>query len=161
MKKEKITMSLEIIEGIPIVTFGSVDCAEDLKPQPGISINHPAWCERCECCGRHVSELKPFGGPGDPLRGDFTGELLLCVYRPFGPFHEGAEKIFREAEKRYKDEGYKDVYEYLEYEYGPEDAEEIDSLVLFYHAHDKSWECRDCAVLDDDEYFEELRQSGN
>ena len=37
---------------------------------------------RCDCCGRHVRELKPFGGPGDPLVGDFTGKYLVKHYRP-------------------------------------------------------------------------------
>jgi hypothetical protein len=35
----------------------------------------------CDCCNRHISELKPFGGSGDPLRGDFSEELLVKRYR--------------------------------------------------------------------------------
>jgi hypothetical protein len=154
-------MSQEINERTGVGSSGNVNSEEDLKPQSGIGINSPPWEEICDCCGRHISELKPFGGPGDPLVGDFTGALLIKKYRWMGPYHEGAEKIFREAKKRYKDEGYKNVYEYLEYEYGPEDAEEIDSLICLSHTVDKSWECRNCAVLDHDEYFEKLRQSGN
>jgi hypothetical protein len=136
-----------------------VDCEDDLKPQPGISLNPPPRDGRCDCCGRHISELKPFGGPGDPLVGDFTGALLIKKFRWMAPHHEGAEKILREAEECYKDKGCKDVYEYLEYEYGPVDAEDIESLIFISHTVDKSWECRDCAVLDYDEYFKKLEQS--
>jgi len=46
-----------------------------------VRINPPPSDERCECCGRHVSELKPFGGPGDPLVGDFSGALLAKHFR--------------------------------------------------------------------------------
>lgn len=36
---------------------------------------------RCYCCDKHITELKPFGGPGDPLLGDFTGALLVKHWR--------------------------------------------------------------------------------
>jgi hypothetical protein len=32
---------------------------------------------RCDCCGKHMSELKPYGKAGDPLVGDLNGELLV------------------------------------------------------------------------------------
>jgi hypothetical protein len=40
------------------------------------------WDRRCHCCGRHVSELVPYGGPDDPLIGDYTGALLVKQCRP-------------------------------------------------------------------------------
>lgn len=46
-----------------------------------VQINPPPEEGCCECCGRHVSELKPFGGPGDPLVGDFTGAFLVKHFR--------------------------------------------------------------------------------
>jgi hypothetical protein len=46
-----------------------------------IWINPPPCDNRCECCGKHISEVKPFGGPGDPLRGDFSGALLVKNFR--------------------------------------------------------------------------------
>ena len=75
-----------------------------------IYINPPPSDGRCEGCGRHVSELKPFGGPGDPLVGDFTGELLLKHFR---------------------------------------------SLCCEDQA-DPVWDCRDCFLLDDEEYVKKL-----
>ena len=35
------------------------------KQKPIIHINPPPPDRRCECCRRHISELKPFGGAGD------------------------------------------------------------------------------------------------
>jgi hypothetical protein len=49
--------------------------------KPIIQINPPPSDERCEGCGRHVSEIKPFGRPGDPLVGDFSGALLVKHFR--------------------------------------------------------------------------------
>lgn len=72
-----------------------------------ILINPPPSDKRCECCKRHISELKPFGGPSDPLVGNFSGALLVKNFR------------------RICGEGQVDV----------------------------SWECRDCIVLDNDEYL--------
>ena len=46
-------------------------------------INPPPIDNCCECCGRHISELKPFGGPGDPLVGDFSAALLIKHFRDF------------------------------------------------------------------------------
>jgi hypothetical protein len=38
---------------------------------------HPA----CDVCGRPTATLRPFGGPGDPLVGDFSGCRLVKMYR--------------------------------------------------------------------------------
>jgi hypothetical protein len=57
-------------------------CGEDdLQPRPGININPPPEDGRCECCGLHISQLKPFGKAGDPLVGDFDGAYLIKFYR--------------------------------------------------------------------------------
>jgi len=71
-----------------------------------VRINPPPSDGRCECCRRHVSELKPFGGPGDPLVGDFSGALLVKHFR----------------------------------------------CICGEGQVDASWECRDCFVLDDEEF---------
>jgi hypothetical protein len=59
--------------------------AEEEKPKLTISINPPPQDGRCEVCGKHASEVKPFGGPGDPLVGDFTGARLLKNFRNIFP----------------------------------------------------------------------------
>ena len=50
----------------------------------GERINPPLDDGRCYGCGKHISELRPFGGPGNPLDEDFTGALLVKIYRPMG-----------------------------------------------------------------------------
>ena len=76
-----------------IGTFDSIKNEDDLKPKPGININPPPEDGKCDCCGRSIRELKPFGGPGDPLVGDFTGAFLVKGYRPLGSYSEEAEKV--------------------------------------------------------------------
>ena len=104
-------MSEILINENGVISMGSVDSEEDLKTKPGlINLNPPPQDGNCSCCGRPISELKPFGGPGDPLVGDFTGAYLVKKYRSFGG------------------------------------------------CVSSSWECRDCAVLDEVEFHEKLRQ---
>jgi hypothetical protein len=66
-----------------IVSLDSIDSEEDLKPSPGIRgiINRPPKNGRCDCCGRHLSELKPFCKAGDPVLDDLEGALLVKRFR--------------------------------------------------------------------------------
>jgi hypothetical protein len=50
-----------------ILTLRSISKEEDLNPKRRIIINGPPSDGRCQVCGRHMNELTPFGGPGDPL----------------------------------------------------------------------------------------------
>ena len=147
-------MAQKIIDGNGIVSLGTVDCEENLKPQPGINLNPLPKDSRCDCCLRHISELKPFGGPGDPLVGDFTGRLLVKKYRPAGPYDEKYERLFKEAESRCEEEGFTDVFKYLKNKYGEEEGENIFIWAEFFYSVGSSWECRDCFVLNCEEYFE-------
>lgn len=80
----------------PSISLGAISKEEDLK-QPGrFLINPPPSDLRCEVCGRDITELKPFGGPGDPLIGDFSGELLVKRWRSEGPYDEAAAKAWKE-----------------------------------------------------------------
>lgn len=151
-------MPQKIIDRNGIVSLGTIECEEDLKPQPGINLNPPPEDGRCDCCGRHIGELKPFGGPGDPLVGDFTGALLVKMFRPFGPFDEEADRACQEAKSRYKEEGFGNGPDYLIHKYGPEKGEELSGRISCYSQFGSSWECRDCAVLDESEYFEKYDQ---
>jgi len=51
------------------------------KKKTVLHINPPPQDRRCECCGKHTSELKPFGKAGDPLVGDFDGKLIIKTFR--------------------------------------------------------------------------------
>ena len=104
-------MTEKLIDKNGVISLGSIDKEKDLKPEPGININPPPPSGRCECCRKHISELRPFGGPGDPLVGDFTGEYLVKGWRDFG------------------------------------------GCVC------STWECRDCFVLNEDEFLEKLKQT--
>jgi hypothetical protein len=55
-----------------------------------VYINPPPRNKKCECCGRHIKDLKPFGGKGDPLVGDFKGALLVKTFREDVPNQVGA-----------------------------------------------------------------------
>ena len=57
-------MARTFIDSNGIVSLESVDNEEDLKPRPGININPPPSDGRCMCCGKHISELKPYGKAG-------------------------------------------------------------------------------------------------
>lgn len=84
MKKEKSTKEKIL------------DALEDKKE---ISINPPPRDGNCECCGKNVKDLKPFG------KGGFEGALLVKTFRDFSGCISA------------------------------------------------SWECRDCIILNDKEYF--------
>lgn len=145
-------------EILPWGSLGAVSKEEDLNLRPtcGFSINPPPGDGRCDVCGRHMSELKPFGGPGDPLVGDFSGELLIKRFRLDWPQDEEAEKAWEEAEKARKDPGSDDTLPWFIAKCGKEKG------TKFYWSGQNtisaSWECRECIVLDDDEYFQKIKQ---
>ena len=137
-----------------IRNFNQVKNEDDLKPKQGLNINPPPKDGRCDCCGKHISELKPFGGPGDPVNGDFSGAFLVKNYRSVGPYVEEAERAVEEASRKYKEAGFDDLLDWMIEKYGKEKAEELYWPTEAYHQFGSSWECRDCLVLNDEEYFE-------
>lgn len=159
--------------GNGIISMEAISNDEDLLPTGHISINPPPKDGRCYVCGKNINELKPFGGPRDPLVGDFTGNLLVKTFRPICPYDEEAYRAMKEYEKEcvikskqpigeglslVEHEEREDALEWFVKKFGKGKGEQ-----LFWTAHGcgsggSSWECRDCIVLDDDEYFERLRQ---
>ncbi len=134
---------------------------EDLNPWKGSPINSPPSDGRCQCCGRHISELTPFGGPGDPLVGDFGGALLVKGYRPMGSYDHEAVEASKEAEKQYKTDGYEDSEGWLVANYGEKEGKRLYYAACLCSQITASWECRDCFVLGEDEYLETYwRQCG-
>jgi hypothetical protein len=59
----------------------------DLELDPGIDFLVPQedWkgVLRCNCCQRHISQLKPFGKAGGPLNEDLDGVLLVKTIRSY------------------------------------------------------------------------------
>ena len=135
------------------VTEGEKNMSNSIKPEQ-IIINGPPRDNRCECCGKHISELKPYGGPGDPLRGDFKGAYLVKNCRRSAPYDEEAEKAVEEAEACFGDEGFDAGKKWLITKYGKEETEQMFIAISVHSLVGKSWECRDCIVLNTDEYFE-------
>jgi hypothetical protein len=99
---------------------------EERNERRTVCINPPPQDRRCEVCGRHISELKPFGGTGDPLVGDFTGAFLVKKFRTLAP--RFADEQLHDYKKKYGDEP-ADIYKQAMNTVGA------------------SWECRDCIVL--------------
>jgi hypothetical protein len=95
---------------------------------------------RCQCCGRERSELAPFGGPGDPLLGDFSGALLVRKYRTVAPEPAPEERGQCGEEPRET--------------HSPEKAVAVMSFYDPGHQVRASWECRDCFALPDREYHQ-------
>lgn len=158
-----------------VISLGTNSKEKDLTPSGRIIINGRSKDDRCDVCGRHMSELTPFGGPGDPLVGDFSGELLVKKFRPEGPYNEEAEKAWEEYEKEFpskviseqliadgirdvKFEKREDPLPWFTAKFGEGKGEELYWAGQLYSGVGASWECRDCAVLDLDEYFEKLSQ---
>ena len=62
---------------------GDDDCEDSSGTtlKQSMIINGPPSDMRCSICRRLVSELEPFGGPGDPCVGDFSGAKLVKKWR--------------------------------------------------------------------------------
>ena len=134
-----------------------VDSLEDFESKSKGGINPPPENASCMCCGRHISELVPFGGPGDPLLGDFSGALLIKKYRYDAPYDERAAKLFNHILSSNVCEIDK-LYEYMVDKYG-EEGDRIYCQAILQGTVSKSWECRDCAVLDDNEYWQVIMET--
>ena len=60
---------------------GYIDERGELVSGARTVINGPPEDGRCGICRRHISEVEPFGGSGDPCLGDFTGMKLIKQFR--------------------------------------------------------------------------------
>jgi hypothetical protein len=148
-----------MIETDRAISLGSINGEEDLKPRSAlININPPPADGKCNRCKRHLNELKPFGKAGDRLVGDFDGALLVKTFRTVFPkpnieVQAIFERFFGNCEA---EADYERAESRLAGEYGKKDADDIICLIDGASQVGASWECRDCIVLDMDEYFEKL-----
>jgi hypothetical protein len=53
-------------------------------PQQGTIVRPPPGDLRCEVCQRPPDDVPRYGGPGNPLPGDFSGAILVKRPRPKG-----------------------------------------------------------------------------
>lgn len=106
---------------------------EDSKPLSSDS--------RCVACGRRERELKPFGGPGDPLVGDFSGEKLVKTWKAcWKPAKTEADFKKISDEVRKEEPGLTEE----EYQMAIDDVASGGSVGSI-------WLCRDCILLDEDQ----------
>ena len=152
-------MATKLIDNNGLVSLSSISCEEDLKLNFFININPPPGDGKCNCCGRHLSELKPFGKAGDPLVGDFNGALLIKKIRSMFPFNKEVndtiEAYFKDCNTR---EDFEKAKKELIKKFGEEEAEDILIWDQGYNTVESSWECRDCAILDNKEFHEKFSQ---
>ena len=140
------------------ISLGSIESEQDLVLGPGTHINPPPRTGKCECCGRHISQLKPFGKAGDPLVGDFEGALLVKKWRRMGPYDEEAEEAMNEAQKCYLKDGYENSLDWMIDKYGKEKGERLHIIAECYGCAGSSWECRDCIKLSNEEYWKRINE---
>ena len=127
-----------------------------LEKGKGFQINFRT--DICWCCHKHFSELKPFGGPGDPYIGDFSGRYVIRTYRFHAFFDKETEMAFSEAEKNFEQHGFQDKFDYMIAKYGNEKAERYFGIAEESSMTRKSYECRDCICMDTEEYFKKKKQ---
>lgn len=142
-----------------IYSMSKINGEKDLKPKPRmISLNPPPKDGNCQCCGRHISELKPFDGAGDFFLDDFDGAYLAKKIRPDGPYDEEAEVVSQAAFECYENDGFDNPLDWMIEKYGKEKGEGLFYRAMSYGTARSSWECRNCFVLDTNEYHETLHQ---
>jgi hypothetical protein len=154
-------MGVTFIDEDGTFSFASIDSERDLLPRVGVvNLNPPPKDGRCECCGRHMSELSPFGKVRHPIFGDLEGALLVKKWRKLQPSDARPQSVHGEMiVKGPTGTLLENGKKYLIERSGDGMAEEI----RLYHFSGEnrvgsSWECRDCIDLDEEEYLERLRQ---
>jgi hypothetical protein len=148
-------MAVTITNGIAKCMV-AISSEEDLKLSPhSLQINPPPTDGRCDCCGKHLDELKPFSLVGHPEGVDIEEALLVKNFRPSAPPDERVDRIMYEFfGDCLSDEEEEKAEERLNEVYGHELAE---YLLLYASAAgqvNSSWECRECIALDTEAYFE-------
>ena len=131
------------------------------KEKVKIAINPPPRDGNCECCGKNVNDLKAFGGAGDPLVGDFSGAKLVKTFRAMGGHNKVADekiaKITEKLESELGQDNWDKFEEMMIEEYGKEETENLFFYMQITDTISASWECRDCIVLNDEDYFKKRR----
>lgn len=116
--------------------------------------------DRCDCCGRHVSKLKPTDEADDPLFKDAKGKLLVKKIGKYPQCMERSEEsklAIKEAQLKYKNEGFEHPVDWLINKYGKKKTETLIYPKVVTYEH-QSWECRDCKKLDVKKYLNKRKR---
>jgi hypothetical protein len=140
------------------ITNGITKCGEGSNNEeryqlfPGFSPNPPDD-GRCMCCGKRLSELKPFSRIGQHSGMDIEGVLLVKKVRPTALATKEVDDIL---------EGFCDDRLTAEDQEKAEERqiellgkEVVDDLLVYYDSDSllmDSWECLECIGLDDEAY---------
>ena len=100
--------------------------------------------------------MKPYDIKADPSLTDSNGPLLVKTYRLIIRWSEEAHNAISEAVEKCGDT--KNLEEWLIDKYGEEKGRSFYEVERIGSPIKDSWECRDCILLDDDEYFEKLKR---
>jgi len=122
---------------------------------------------RCEVCGKQISELKPFSDEkfADLIKKGLLKKhtRLVKIFRPLGPPVEEAGRTWEEAEKVFNEMSGLDACTWFQSwfisRYGKERGHELLTATNLYGIKELVWQCRDCALLDENEYFEKRAES--
>ena len=154
-------MAKVMLEASGVSILEGVDTEEDLKRRAGIecSINPPPEDRRFECCGRRVSELKPFGKAGDWLLDELDGALLAKRVRVWAIPDEELDEIWlKYTWNCLTEDDYKKAEKEIIQELGKERAAQVSAYVEASQSTYSSWECRDCFFLDLRKYHEKIHE---
>ena len=153
-------MAVTITQGITS-RLEAINCKEDLKLSPGyLHINPPPLDGRCDCCGKHNSELKPFSVFGRTSGIDIEGALLVKTWRPMATPDEEVDSIMEEFfGGRPSDEDHKKAEQRLIEVYGKQNAEDLLLHASASSLLTASWECRECIALNTETYFKKRAPS--
>lgn len=126
------------------------------KTRPiGIKDNPTGEDFRCECCLRHIDELKPFKGPEAPYIGNLKGYKLVRTGRCDFPEYELPSKYSDYVIKGRINDEQKFIEKFGQAEFnivysGLGGAFDIVSKYLL---------CRDCFLLDREQFCEKCHES--
>lgn len=128
--------------------------ARELQKKMRREINASRRKAQCDCCGRQLNELKPYGKAGDPIESNFEGKFLVKAFRPTIPVDDEADKKWEEFFGNcHNKKEYKVARERLIQAYG---TKEVLKIELYKKAYSNPvvWLCRDCIILGPDDYLE-------
>jgi len=145
-------MAETITNGITKCTEGRC-CKEDCPVSPGF-LNNPPADGRCNCCGKHLGELKPFSVMSEASKPGLEEVLLVQNVRPLAPLHKGLERTL--------DEFFGDCLNAEDEEIAEERLIEVygskfaADLLSYYESSTlaiSSWECLECLNLDNETFL--------
>jgi hypothetical protein len=150
--KRTNTMPETITTGITKCTEGSC-CKKYCELSPGFLNNLPAD-GRCNCCGKHLSELKPFSVMSEASKPGLEEVLLVKNVRPLAPLNKQLDRTLKEF--------FGDCLNAEDEEIAEERLIEVfgskfaDDLRSYYDASTlaiSSWECLECLSLDNETFL--------